>query len=242
MSSLSRVQRAGSFTLAARLLGDRRGVHPEHLSEKVSGAFGDQAFGEASIRKQKVSSKPPILVEDLPGRRTEGPLHADSGDSSEIHAATVVEQDQVRCQTPSRIRSRKFQNVEQNVGLSGLANAELDLGWLELEQEDGLAHGAAQAFDLERVVSTRPKLIGIVVVHRSNAVQLLFGLRGIVPTPLIEGGVRAGRARRARLADRHKSEDIDEEVEPDDGIVRRNHTIRGRWFRYARTPRQLAVP
>ncbi|EGV16865.1 HPP family protein [Thiocapsa marina] len=38
-------------------------------------------------------------MEDLLGRRTEGLLQADSGDSSEIHAATVVEQAQVPRET-----------------------------------------------------------------------------------------------------------------------------------------------
>jgi hypothetical protein len=135
----------------------------EDLPQQLPRALGDEACRQASFGKQETLDGLVILIEDLIDRWTEGAFHTDAGDAAQVQAAAIVEQDEVRGETPRRIGTWELQDIEQDMRLPGLTDPQLDLGRLELDQIDGSANRCAQPLDLSRVIDTGPDLFGVVV-------------------------------------------------------------------------------
>lgn len=86
------------------------------------------------------------------------PRPRDAGDPTEVDAPPIVQQDEVRGETPGGVGPREVDDAEEHLGLVGEACAELHVGQLQLGDEDRLTDGRAQRLQLARVVGGRPKM------------------------------------------------------------------------------------
>lgn len=128
---------------------------PQQPTEGQSRLMVDEGPGQASWPEKELLLHTSPQIQQILGGGIEG-APTDTGDAPQIDAPPIVQQDEMRIQTPGRIRPGEIHHIQQDPGCPMDANPQLHGAWDQLHQIDGVTDGGTQTFDLRVVFAGRP--------------------------------------------------------------------------------------